>query len=64
MASRLTIHCDCGTDILIASTDDPPACPDCETAFRLSLVELPDGHETPSAHAPSTHHGIVSYRGP
>lgn len=42
-ASSLTTHCDCGTDVRFATSDDLSACPNCETAFGLSLVELPEG---------------------
>ncbi|SER57874.1 hypothetical protein [Natrinema salaciae] len=59
MVSRITIHCDCGTDIRIAPTDDPVTCPDCETTFATTVYELPDDHD-----APSTRHGTRTYRGP
>ncbi len=59
MVSSITIHCDCGTAIRIATTTDPARCPDCETAFELALVEHPDGD-----HAPGARHGTRSYRGP
>ncbi|ARS90553.1 hypothetical protein B1756_13020 [Natrarchaeobaculum aegyptiacum] len=62
MVSRLTIHSDCGTDIRIVPTDDPPVCPDCTTAFRLSLVDRSTTDS--STHAPGTRNGSVSYRGP
>lgn len=59
MVSRITIHCDCGTDVRIATTDDPATCPDCETMFATTVFELPDDHD-----ASSTGHGPVTYLGP
>ncbi len=59
MVSSVALHCDCGTDVRIATTDDPARCPDCGTAFALSLVEHLDDHD-----APSYRHGTRSYRGP
>ncbi|OLZ40144.1 hypothetical protein A6E15_03745 [Natrinema saccharevitans] len=59
MVSRITIHCDCGTDVRLATTDDPATCPDCGTAFATTVFELTNYH-----HAPNTRHGTVTYRGP
>ncbi|WP_165874845.1 hypothetical protein [Natrarchaeobius oligotrophus] len=58
MASRITIHCDCGTDLRGATTDGPVTCPDCESTFAARIIELPDGD------APGYRHGTRSCRGP
>ncbi|AGB33051.1 hypothetical protein Natpe_3261 [Natrinema pellirubrum DSM 15624] len=59
MVSRLTIHCDCGTDSRIEPTDGPVICPGCETTFATMIFEHPTDH-----HAPSARHGTHAYRGP
>ncbi len=59
MVSRITLHCDCGTDVDMTTTDEPATCPDCEAAFALTVVELPDDYD-----AFSTHHGTHTNRGP
>ncbi|ELY76246.1 hypothetical protein C487_12306 [Natrinema pallidum DSM 3751] len=59
MVSNVTIHCDCGTDVHTTTTAAPATCPDCEAAFALTVVELPENHD-----AFSTHNGSRSYRGP
>ena len=65
MVSSITIHCDCGTDIRIATTDDPATCPGCETAFATTVFELPDNCELRADHdASSTRYCPVTYCGP
>ena len=65
MVSSITIHCDCGTDVRTATTDDPATCPDCETAFATTVFELPANCELSDDHdASSTRYGTVTYRGP
>ncbi|RQG93780.1 hypothetical protein [Natrarchaeobius chitinivorans] len=65
MSTQLTIHCDCGTDVRTETTDDAVAgesaivCPDCESVFATTIVELTTDQERPR-----TRHGIRSCRGP
>lgn len=59
MATKLTIHCDCGTDVHTETTDGTIACPDCESMFETTVIAFTADHETPSS-CPSTR----SYRGP
>ena len=59
MPPTLTIHCDCGTDIDAPPTDRVHACPNCESTFALTLLELPDESDIPLFA-----HGVRTYRGP
>ncbi|WP_165875317.1 hypothetical protein [Natrarchaeobius chitinivorans] len=57
--TRLTIHCDCGTDVRTAITDGTIACPDCESAFEATIIEFESDQD-----ASRTRDGIRSCRGP
>ncbi|TYT63812.1 hypothetical protein FYC77_00900 [Natrialba swarupiae] len=59
MASRITIHCDCGTDLRATTTDGPVTCPDCESTFAARIIHLPDDHD-----ASSYFNGTHTCRGP
>ncbi|MCW8172159.1 hypothetical protein [Natrialba swarupiae] len=59
MVTKLTIHCDCGTDVRTETTDGSVACPDCESAFETTIIEFVPDHD-----APSTRYGTRSNRGP
>jgi len=59
MTQRITIHCDCGTDIQATATDRTITCPDCESAFAVKLLPLSSEDD-----APSYVHGTRTYRGP
>ncbi|NGM68098.1 hypothetical protein G6M89_03565 [Natronolimnobius sp. AArcel1] len=57
MSTPVTIHCNCGTDVRTATTDNLVTCPDCETAFAARIIPLETTTDTPD-------HGVRSYRGP
>ncbi|WP_165874942.1 hypothetical protein [Natrarchaeobius oligotrophus] len=57
--TRLTIHCDCGTDVRTEQTDGTIACPDCESAFETTIVEF-----VPDREPSSLRYGTRSCRGP
>nr|WP_235019752.1 hypothetical protein [Natrialba sp. INN-245] len=59
MASRITIHCDCGTDLRATTADGPVSCPDCESTFAARIIRLSDDHD-----ASSYRHGTRSNRSP
>ncbi|RQG95104.1 hypothetical protein [Natrarchaeobius chitinivorans] len=59
MVTKLTIHCDCGTDVRTEITDGTIACPDCESAFETPIVEFVPDRDTPGLRS-----GLRSCRGP
>ncbi|MEY7850221.1 hypothetical protein AB7C87_13590 [Natrarchaeobius sp. A-rgal3] len=59
MATKLTIHCDCGTDVRTETTDGTIACPDCKSVFETTIIELTTDHN-----ASHTRYGTRSCRGP
>ncbi|RQH00883.1 hypothetical protein [Natrarchaeobius oligotrophus] len=59
MVTKLTIHCDCGTDVRTETTDGTIACPDCESAFEMTIVEFVLERERSSRRS-----GTRSCRGP
>ncbi|RQG96085.1 hypothetical protein [Natrarchaeobius oligotrophus] len=59
MATKLTIHCDCGTDVRTETDEGAVSCPDCESVFATAITELAADRD-PS----DLRHGLRSCRGP
>ncbi|AXR76618.1 hypothetical protein AArc1_0274 [Natrarchaeobaculum sulfurireducens] len=59
MVSKVTLRCDCGTDICTDPPDGTVTCPNCELTFVTTITTL-----TPDHDARRYRQGSHSYCGP